>query len=529
MNAPEKNVSWFARVRGTLYPLFNVGMVLAVLGGMTLHGAEPGAAVYVVILVAICSTPMLFMRGLNDRYALLGVFMALYFLFFGALDLSTLLMGSEIPEKRADFLSSAEIAILLGGALVFAGYMAGLRLGERKGPVTPPAEWPDSVMLFLGLTLWLVGTASILYFQVFSAPEKTDRSVHAAFAVMGPLLTFAVMLGNMLQPLGVLLLAYGYAKRRGTFWLTLVLVVVALHVFVGFVTDVKRIALMGAALVVLTRIMVDNKLPKIWIVCSIVGVALTFPIFQAYRAEVEGNRGLDRLQAFQELGHVLEITLAASSKDSSQTEVPGERAQSFIERSSLKGPLSVVFDHVESGDVPLLNGLSLVALPMAFVPRLLAPEKADISVGQLFTRKIAREDADTYISISHLGELYWNFGWPGILLGMPFGGLLLGFVGAKFNLEGGTSATRILVLLVTIQCLCIGFEGTVPTSYVLWLRSMAAIGLLHLVCARAVRVGTGAAAAVIARPTPAEVATSPGAGLLLPAPAPAPRFPNMMR
>lgn len=521
MSTPEKPESWFARARGTLYPLFNVGMLLAVLGGMVFHGAELGAAVYVVVLIAICSTPMLFMRGLNDRYALLGVFMALYFLFFGALDLSTLLMGSEIPEKRENFMSSAEIAILLGGLLVFAGYMTGLRLGAREGSGAPPAEWPDGIMLFLGLTLWLAGTASILYFQVFSAPEKTDLSVHAAFATMGPLLTFAVMLGNMLQPLGVLLLAYGYARRRGTFWLTLVLAVVALHIFVGFVTDVKRIALMGAALVVLTRIMVDNKLPKVWIIGSIVGIALTFPIFQAYRAEVEGNRGLDRLQAFQELGHVLEITLAASSKESSQTGIPGEHAQSFIERSSLKGPLSVVFDHVESGDVPLLNGSSLVALPMAFVPRLLAPDKADISVGQLFTRRIAREDADTYISISHLGELYWNFGWPGILLGMPLCGLLLGFVGAKFNLEGGTSATRILVLLVTIQCLCIGFEGTVPTSYVLWLRSMAAIGLLHLVCARAVRVGTGATALAI-QPAPAEADRSLGStGPMLPAQAPA--------
>lgn len=519
MSAPGNSASWFARARGTLYPLFNIGIFLAVLGGMALHGAEPGEAVYAVLLVGICSTPLLFMRGWNDRYALLAVFMALYFLFFGALDLSTLLLGSEVQEKRTDFLSPTEVAILLGGALVFVAYLAGLRLGQREAAaMAAPAEWPDGVMLFLGLTLWLAGTASILYFQVFSAPEKTDRSVHTAFETMGPLLTFAVMLGNMLQPLGVLLLAYGYAKRRGAFWLTLVLAVVALHVFVGFVADVKRIALMGAALVVLTRILVDNKLPRAWIACSIVGIALAFPVFQAYRAEVEGARGLDRLHAFQELDRVLEITLAATGKESH--EVPGEHAQSFLERSSLKTPLTVVFEHVASGDVPLLGGESLVALPMAFVPRLLVPDKADISVGQLFTRKIARADTDTYISISHLGELYWNFGWPGVVLGMSFAGLLLGFVGAKFNLEGGTTATRILVLLVTIQCLCIGFEGTIPTSYVLWLRSMAAIGLLHLVCARAASARPGATA-MSPQLAPAEVATNRGAT--------APRFPNMMR
>jgi hypothetical protein len=67
---------------------------------------------------------------------------------------------------------------------------------------------------------------------------------------------------------------------------------------------------------------------------------------------------------------------------------------------------------------------------------------------------------------------------------MPLIGLLLGFVGTRFNLENGTSLTRVLVLLVTAQTLCMGFGGTIPIAYIVWSRSMAAIGLMHLIFAR---------------------------------------------
>lgn len=44
--------------------------------------------------------------------------------------------------------------------------------------------------------------------------------------------------------------------------------------------------------------------------------------------------------------------------------------------------------------------------------------------------------------------------------------------------------TRIMVLVVTVQTMCIGFEGEIANSYVVWMRSIAAIGLLHLLFAR---------------------------------------------
>jgi hypothetical protein len=510
------SIGWIERYRAPLYPILNLTVLLAAIVGSSVHDLEFGLVVYVSVLFALCSAPLLLMRSLNDRYALLGIFTALYFLQFGALDLQHLLLGVEVPVVRTDFLSPAELAILCGGALLLAGYLGGVELGRGRGidrgAARPLAEWSTGTMLFLGLALWLAGTAAMLYLQLFAAPEKSARASGNAFANMGPVLTFIVMLGHMMQPLGILILAYAYARRRGAFWLILILAVTIIEVGVGFVIDVKRTALMGAALVIMTRTLVDNRIPKTWVLCSVVFLVMAFPVFQAYRTEITGDRGLDRLHAFRELDKVLEITLA--SRDKVERGEPGERSQTFLERSSVKDSLETLFMHV-GHDVPYLYGSSLIALPMAFVPRLLVPEKEDLSVGTLYTKMVLKDNSDTYISISHLGELYWNFGWLGILLGMPLAGVLLGYTGAKFDLEHGISLTRILVLLISVQSLCIGFEGTIPISYILWLRSMAAIGLLHVVLARR----TGALALTMAAPHGLAPAGSAPIGPVLTGPA----------
>jgi hypothetical protein len=80
--------------------------------------------------------------------------------------------------------------------------------------------------------------------------------------------------------------------------------------------------------------------------------------------------------------------------------------------------------------------------------------------------------------------LYWNFGWLGALLGMPAMGAFLGWVAGRFNFEQGPSLTRLMVFIVTVNEQVVLFEGEVSNSYVVWLRSIAAIWLLHKMFAR---------------------------------------------
>jgi hypothetical protein len=63
-------------------------------------------------------------------------------------------------------------------------------------------------------------------------------------------------------------------------------------------------------------------------------------------------------------------------------------------------------------------------------------------------------------------------------------GLLLGYLGRRFNLAQTATITRVMVIVVTIRLMILGSEGEIATQYVLWIRSMAAIGVLHWALAR---------------------------------------------
>jgi hypothetical protein len=46
-------------------------------------------------------------------------------------------------------------------------------------------------------------------------------------------------------------------------------------------------------------------------------------------------------------------------------------------------------------------------------------------------------------------------------------------------LAQAVTITRVMVVVVTIRLMILGSEGEIATQYVLWIRSMAAIGALH--------------------------------------------------
>jgi hypothetical protein len=433
---------------------------------------------YVIALVAICTSPLLKLRELNGRYTLLSAFMAVYFLYFGMADVIGLLDPPRFPSSG--ILTNAEIAVLLGGSMVLLGYHCTVREPANTARSASESDWKPMAVVAVGLALWALGTAAVWYWSVHVIVRRSVEIDND----LGALGTTVVMLGRLVQPLGILMLAYALALSRRKWLLLLVLGIVAFQVVLGFISDSKETAMRGAVLVILVMFLVQGRLPKAWLAGSALFIVLAFPIFQAYRYEVTGLRGVTNAQAATNLGELLKIAYQAKDKVASGFYGADVRGQSFIERASLKGNVSMILDRTGQ-DVRYQHGSTLQPLLTMFIPRLFWPDKPDVQAGQLMNREFGISyQQDVYISPSHLGELYWNFGWPGVLVGMAALGALLGFINGRWDLSQRSSLTALLILSITIYSLCLRFEGTIATSYAVWLRSLLAVGLLHAMFSR---------------------------------------------
>jgi ABC-type glycerol-3-phosphate transport system permease component len=135
--------------------------------------------------------------------------------------------------------------------------------------------------------------------------------------------------------------------------------------------------------------------------------------------------------------------------------------------------------------VAFQEGYTISPILEAFVPKIIWSQKVRIPVGQFFNKQFRIVEGDeVYISPSHLGELYWNFGWSGVVLGMAVIGAICGWIGAAYNLAEFQSVTRVLVTVITIKQLIVSFESSISDCYVVWLRSLVGIALLHVAFAR---------------------------------------------
>lgn len=498
--------------RVALYLLLNFSFIVAVCSLAAIGGSPNPRLMHLILLFALCSTSVIDLDGLNGRYALLAIFLAVYFVSFGIGDLTDILKGQSSVISGSAF-SSTEAVILVGGIMLVLGYRITVALGSTTSRKSAPRDWSMPSIIVVGLTTWAIGSFTTYWWHVHIVTDTTVEAANRGIANAGPLVVTSNLLGQLMQPLGILLLAYAWRARRGPYLLTLIVVIVCLQVVLGFIADIKGLAMTGGILVIMTIVLVDGQIPKIWLAAAAAFVIFVFPIFQAYRTEVHGNLGMARAEVAANLGTALELSLAAEDRVNSGR----DRAQTFFERASVRGSLQVIVENAGNG-VNFAHGETLTPLLATFLPKIIWGDKPSVATGQLMNRDFhVSEYADTYISPSHLGELYWNFGWPGVVLGMAIIGSFFGFIAARFNQADARTVTGLLVTVLTIKQVIVGFEGAIAPQYVVLLRSLAAVGIFHWLFAR---IPVRAQVTPSAQERPSKVLNHPQ----VPA-----AFPNLMR
>jgi hypothetical protein len=491
------------------FALANFAFAVLLVIGATISRSGETHSLYLLSLFVLCTSPIIVIRRFNDRYALLVIFSIVYFTFYGFLDVTHLFLGPADLQPSSDPQSDAERVILCGGLLAFVGYHVGCRSFFSRG--TSAGDWPERVLEVVGLAMWLICTALTWKFRVYVISDVTIDATQRGLASLGSMQIAGFILAQMLQPVGILIIAYTQARYQRPYMLPVVIFVILVQLAFGFTVDVKGDALIGGVLVILTKTLVEGRLPKTWLVGSVIFLVLAFPILQANRW-VRGEYGLNHGQVASSIGDTLQKAIAGSTRVTTES----ERAQTVFERMSLKGSVELIVSRT-GVSVPFQDGYTLSPLVTTLIPRVIWPSKPDVQAGQVMNKEFqVSEVADTYISPSHLGELYWNFGWSGVAIGMFSIGLLLGVVGKGTDLSQSVGITRLLVMIVTIRLLVLGFEGSIAVQYSQWIRSLLAIGVLHLLLAS--RSSSG---------SPRQHVTPSGEGLdAVNAP---PSFPNLMK
>jgi hypothetical protein len=465
--------------RVAFYLLLNLGFVVMVCVLTAVGGSPNPRLMHLISLFALCSTSIIDLDRLNGRYALLAIFLAVYFVSYGVGDLTDLLHGASSVASDTAF-SSTEAVVLVGGIMLVISYRLTVSFGGTTRRKSAPRDWSMPTIIVVGLVMWAIGFFATYWWHVHIVTDTTIEATNRGIANAGSLVVNANLLGQLMLPLGTLLLAYAWRARRGPYLLTLVVAIVCLQVVLGFIADIKGLAMTGGILVIMTIVLVDGQIPKIWLAAAAAFVMLVFPIFQAYRTQVHGNLGMARTEVAANLGKALELSLAAEKRVNSGR----DRAQTFFERASVRSSLQVIVDNTGNG-VNFAHGYTLTPILATFVPKFIWGDKPSVATGQYMNKEFhISEIADTYISPSQLGELYWNFGWPGVVLGMTIFGGFFGLVAARFNQADAKTVTGLLVTVLTIKQVVVGFEGAIAPQYVVLLRSLAAVGILHWVFAR---------------------------------------------
>lgn len=458
-----------AQKQRTFYAVNGVILLLVGVSIAANQHAEFGTGLFIVTLSLLCTSPLIFATSYRGKHSLMLVFLAYYFGAFAAKDLVTLLSNRPLPDlKAAAVFSGGEIAIILGVICFILGYLSVARLAGEKQPGMLSREWSPRIMIALGALLWITGFYITAQWQ-FGIGDRYS-GVTLSHSLGG-----FISLLRMLQPLGSLVLIYCFLTSRSKFALLIMAATMLGDLALGFLGDSKEIALRAPLLYLFSTVILRERLPLTQGIVFILAAGVAFSLFSAYRESVH-SKEVSRSEAYRNIGSELD-SIARQDKPVGERLAGG--LDYFADRITLKQNVELIVARTGNG-VKFQGGHTIKPLLYAFIPRLIMPDKADSSMaGQLFNRQFhISADPDTYISVSQLGELYWNFGWPGLIIGMMLIGAVMGAIASALRLDTLMTLPRFLLLLVTVYLLCLQFETSIAQSYTLWAR--AALMLLVL-------------------------------------------------
>ena len=402
-------------------------------------------------------------EGPWDYFEVFVPFSAQYIVGFGLSSIA-LAYYPELVFRRSllDYLTPA----LLLGTIGYLSFLAGYAL--MPGVVKP--TWVSHLRIRSPLAVLLPGAVGFAGFLARIAIERraqggaTITAGLSALSHFAPLFFFAWFLAWAMF--------FSVRERRYTWCLVTLIPAVAVILTLTVGSKLLAITMFGVPMVAYWY---DRRRLPIWTLFALFAIAVfaIFPIYNTYRFT---NRQLS-------VGRRIDTTFT-SVRSWDRDDFIDRSALAFLGRvATITSTAAVVRDVGRWVDYKY--GETLFLAPVSIlIPRFIWPDKPNITIGREFGltfKLVGATDRETQVASSWVGELYWNFHVPGVVIGMLAIGMVyrwlqrkLGIGGGDENVRQGFYLTMLTVMLQAEGDLAANLAGIVKLALIM-IASLAAL------------------------------------------------------
>ena len=411
------------------------------------------------------------MRPLEQRNLLLVIFSCSFLVLF-VVPVFVFYVGHTgyLPEAISNpvplspgAVTRGVIAATVGYASLLAGNLLPVGAAIARNVPQMKREWSFETCMFIALTIIPIGWAVRLLNEFGFIPER------AGSGVLGAIWAFTEF------GIALLLLCYQRYKSRAALMLMGVLLVPTM--IVGFAGGTKSAVLRPLVMIAIVHIVATRRLRVWWIVGFVALMSVFYPISEVFRGYA-WTRGLTAVDILADPARTLRV-LSDVGSSSTSTDHMVVGLQQTSNRLNGLGILSVIMRDAGTR-VPYQWGWSISYIPMSFVPRIVWPGKPKFMTGQWVTDNFGGgPHVSSSTGATWIGELYYNFSWPGIVIGMMILGVWFRFLQECFL---GVNATIPCVFagVITIVSLCTALDGDLIAATNSVVFNVAPIVVLHI-------------------------------------------------
>lgn len=444
------------------------GIFLGIGGICTILPFVENAGLYLIVLTMglVCATPAWYdwLHGRLDYFEPVHAISFVWFVYFGMGSIWTINNPARVAFDihLVPFILPAAFYCLLGYLAFLIGYYAPFRsaaVAQTRG------ERLDGVLFLFGVgTAGLAGLLSLGVLDIAIQRGTSFTVLVATVSQLWPLFLFA-------WALAWVLFFSGTASRGQKLVLFFVLVPGTLVSVYSTFSD-KSMALTFLVIPMVARWYAKRKMP--WMLLLISLLVLIFVLFPLFNTLRWYDAGISRGER---------VGLAVNQIQSWDREnFLRFSLQTFTARLAMVNSVAIVMRDSPKW-VPHMYGATIFMPTVAyFIPRVFWANKPTMDFGREFGRTFRVTNiftGDTFIGPTIPGELYWNFGLPGILIGMGLLGTSVRFLYRRYGGLGEVGpillATHIVLLVKWVHIV----GGSIAGGFVALLRIVIMLEVLR--------------------------------------------------